>query len=169
MPHLLHHFRRNRTYNSHERWGVFSALFILTIAVSAGGWLLSGQPVASATTLAVTNIKLPPYELYADGKQQGEVVLTVTDKTTSLPATGIWVGLQIADPTLRTNRLTYFDWYSPESERAFFLTNDNGKVSFPLMSDMVGSLEYKIYTANPEAVNDAKYQSLDKSFVVKYE
>jgi hypothetical protein len=168
MTHILHHFRRNRSYSSHERWGVFAALLLLTLVVSAGGGLMFGRTAASAMPIAV-QINLERDTLPVGLEPAGQVALTLTNKETMLPAANVWVGLRIADPALRTPAFTYYDWYSPKPEHAFFITDTDGQVKFPLASLQEGAVEYQIYTANPESASDAKYQSLHSSFVVSYE
>lgn len=168
MTHLLHHFRRNRTYSSYERWGVFAGMLTLTLAVTAGGWLLLGKPAVSASSLTVANIELTKDNLPATGQPEGAVTVTIADKETLAPVIGVWVGLRIADPALRTPETTYYDWYSPAAERAFFQTDGNGRVTFPLTSKIPGAIEYQIYAANPEMANDAKYQSLHSALTVTY-
>ncbi len=169
MHKIFHHLRRNRNYSSHERWSVFAGLFILTLAVTAGGWLLLGKPATSAASVAVTDIKLSRDTLPIGIESKGMVTLTLADKETNQSMEGVWVGLRIPLSEFRTPAFTYYDWYSPASERAFFQTDSTGKVVFPLASLVTGAIEYEIYTANPELANDAKYQDLKQSFTVSYE
>jgi len=169
MHKMLHNFRRNRSYSSHERWGVFAGLLILTLAVSAGGWMLLGKPAASAASIEVTEVKLSQEILPIGVDSKGTVTITLANKEASKPAEGVWVGLRIPLPELRTPALSYYDWYSPESERAFYQTDKQGQVVLPLASTVSGLIEYQIYTANPELANDAKYQSLGQKFTVNYE
>lgn len=168
MHKLLYHFRRNRTYATHERWGVFAGLLFLTLAVTAGGWLLLGKPAASASSIVVTKIDLTKDTLPIGDKPTGEVTITVANKETQTPAVGVWLGLRIEDAILRTPQFTYYDWYSPTPERLFFQTNDKGQLTLPLTSKIAGLVRYEIYAANPEMANDAKYQPLDSSFNVSY-
>ncbi len=169
MNKVMYHLRRNRNYSSHERWGVFAGLFILTLAVTAGGWLLLGKPASSAASVTVTDIKLSQNTLPIGIDSEGTVTLTLANKETTEPAEGVWVGLRVPLSELRTPQFSYYDWYSPESERAFYQTDTVGKVVFPLASLVTGTIEYEIYTANPELANDAKYQSLNQKFTVSYE
>ena len=169
MNKVIYHLRRNRNYSSHERWGVFAGLLLLTLAVTAGGWLFLGRPVSSAAAMTVTNIKLSQDTLPVGTKSVGTATLTLADKETNQPTEGVWVGLRIPSPELRTPQFTYYDWYSPESERAFFQTDTAGQVVFPLASVVPGTIEYQIYTANPELANNGKYRSLGQKFAVSYE
>lgn len=169
MHKILHHLRRNRDYSSHERWGVFAGLLLLTLAITAGGWLFLGRPVSSAATIAVTDIKLSRDTLPVGTSSEGTVTLAVADKETNQPVEGVWVGLRIPSPELRTPQFTYYDWYSPAPERAFFQTDAQGQVVFPLASVVPGTIEYQVYIANPKLANDGKYQDLKQSFMVSYE
>ncbi len=168
MHKILHGFKRNRSYSSHERWGVFAGMLLLTLAISAGGWMLMSKPAASATSIAVTEVKLSKDILAVGEKPNGNVVLTLAHKETSIPAEGIWIGLRIPLSELRTPQFTYYDWYSPESGRAFYQTDKQGKVEFPLASLVPGLVEYQVYAGNPEISNDTKYQNLHKSFIVDF-
>ncbi|OGB73494.1 hypothetical protein A3K24_01385 [candidate division Kazan bacterium RIFCSPHIGHO2_01_FULL_44_14] len=169
MKHILHHFRRNRTYSSHERWGVFAVLGALTILVSASSFILFGEPVASASSLAVFEINPINQTLSADGLAHGQTTITVIDKKTSQAVVGVWVGLQVTNPTLRSMESTYLDWYSPEPGRAFYQTDERGQVSFLMISSVPGEIEYAIFAANPELKNDNKYQDLEQRFKVVFE
>lgn len=140
----------------------------MTIAVSAGGWLLFGKPVASAKSLTVSQVELSADTLPVGSLAKGYATITLTNKETQTPKAGVWVGLRIADTALRTAGATYYDWYSPEPERAFFQTDNNGQLKLPLKSEIAGPITYQVFTANPEIANDAKYQSLDYSFTVDY-
>ncbi len=166
---MLHHFRRNRTYSHHERWGVFAAMFALTILVSAGGWLLAGQPVVSASSMVVDSVNLSEKVVAADGASTTTAVITLQNKETQEPAADVWVGLIVPDINLRTPELSYLDWYSFEPGRAFYQTDQEGKISFKLASTIKGNIEYQIFTANPELKNDNKYQKLETSFWVTYQ
>lgn len=169
MHKLIHQLRRNRDYSSHERWGVFAGLLLVTLAISAGGWLLLGKPAASAESLAVTKIELSADTLPTGSQAQGYVTITLANKETDSPQPNIWVGLRVADMKMRTTEFTYFDWYSPEPDRAFFQTDEQGQLKLPLKSEVAGVVTYQIFTANPELANDAKYQSLNREFRVNYE
>ena len=81
---------------------------------------------------------------------------------------GVWVGLQIVNPVLRGVANSYLGWYSPEPQRAFYQTDVNGQVQFPLISEIAADIEYAIYAANPELKNDNKYQELDRRFTVTF-
>ncbi|AKM84879.1 MAG: hypothetical protein VE98_C0001G0425 [candidate division Kazan bacterium GW2011_GWA1_50_15] len=168
MQHLFHHLRRDRSYSSHERWGVVVALGILTILISAGGFILFGNPAASASSLAVTDIRLTSQTLPADGANHGQATITISDKKTDQAVVGVWVGLQIVNPVLRGVANSYLGWYSPEPQRAFYQTDVNGQVQFPLISEIAADIEYAIYAANPELKNDNKYQELDRRFTVTF-
>lgn len=130
--------------------------------------MLFGQPATSAASVAVAEIKLSHDTLEVGTTAAGTATITLADKETGAPAQNIWVGLFIPTDNLRTPTQTYFGWYSPSPERAFFQTDEDGQVSFPLVSTVPGSITYEIYAANPELANDAKYQSLHKSFVMNY-
>ena len=169
MKHILNQLKRDRTYSTHERWGVFAALGVLTILVSAGGWFLFGQPAASAATLTVAGATLPQDTISADGQTSGQTVLTIINEIDNQPAAGVWVGLLITNPVQRTPALTHFDWYSAEPGRAFYQTDANGQVTFELMSTIPGEIEYQVYAANPELKNDNKYQDLEYQFTARFE
>ena len=168
MAHLSHPFHRNRSYASHDRWGVFGTLLTLTVLVSAGSWFNLLKPASSAMTIEVKNISVSQTSLVANAKPTGEVSFDLVNTQDNSPASGVWVGLRIENPLDRTDTNTYYDWYSPALERAFFQTDTNGKVKFPLISGKTGTIEYQIYTANLEGSNEGKYQNLGKSFVATY-
>ena len=170
MTHIKHILRRNQTYAPHERWGVFAGLLLLTLAVTAGGgWLLTGKAVLSASSLMVTNVVLSDTALPINQPAAGQATIIIADKETQQPREGIWVGLRVDESRLQTPELTYFGWYSPTPERAFYQTDSQGQVELPLASAIPGMIEYEIYAANPELANDAKYQSLHNSFTIEYQ
>jgi hypothetical protein len=170
MTHILHHLRRRNRgdYSSHERWGVFAGLLLVTLAVSAGGWLLFGKPASSANSLAVSKVELSANSLPVGSLATGYVTIDLANKETNTPQAGVWVGLKVADTVMQTPEFTYFGWYSPETERSFFQTDKKGEIKIPLKSQVAGSVHYQIFTANPELANDGKYQSLDYGFSVEY-
>ena len=168
MSHISHPFHRNRAYASRDRWGVFGALLTLTVLISAGSWLNLLKPASSAMTIEVKNIAISQTPLVANAKSTGEVSIDLVNTQTDTPASGVWVGLRIANPLDRSTKTNYYDWYSPIPERAFFATDANGNVKLPLISSKAGTIEYQIYTANPQASDAGKYQSLEKSFSVSY-
>lgn len=147
---------------------MFAGLFCLTLVVSAGSGLLFGRSAISDSTMAVQNIQVPDKAIEASGKTAGEAIITIVDKNTQTPIAGAWVGVRIENAEMRTPSLTYFDWYSPVPERAFFPTDDNGQIKIPLASEVSGVIEYKVYTADIEAPDHSKYQPLNSSFVITY-
>lgn len=169
MKRLLHHLRRDRTYSSRERWGVFATLGILTVAVSLGSVVLFGRPVASATSLKVADIALSSEVLQVSDQPTGTATITLVDKKTDQPAGGVWVGLLVTNPVQRSAQFTYLDWYSPEPNRAFYQTDSIGQVKFALASGIPGEITYKVYVANPNLKNDNKYQDLEDGFAVRFE
>ena len=169
MRRLLHHLRRDRDYSAHERWGVVAVLGTLTVVVSISGAVLFGRPAASATSLAVASIVQPQAVLPADGLLHGEATIAIVDKKTGQPASGVWAGLLVINPTERSPQLTYLDWYSFEPNRAFYQTDAEGRVKFSLGSQFPGDIEYAIYVANPELKNDNKYQDLGERFTVGFQ
>lgn len=166
-PRLLHHLRRKRTYNRHEKWGVFAALGIMTVLVGSTTFLWDGKPAESSVPYVIKSVEAPT-EIQLSNPEEATATITVMDETTNLPATNLWVGLMITDPKDRTHEYTYFDWYSPAPARAFFSTDTKGQVTFPLKTMEPGVVEYQIYTADPESDGTDKYHSLDKSFTVTY-
>ncbi len=165
--HLLHHLRRNRSYNHQEKWGIFAALGIMTVIVSATTFLWDGKPAQSSIPFAVSEVEAPE-EIQLSNPKDAQATITVMDERTGLPATNLWVGLSITDPKDRSAEYNYYDWYSPEKERAFFPTDAKGQVIFPLKTSQPGVVEYQIYTADPEKEGMDKYHTLSKSFTVTY-
>jgi hypothetical protein len=167
MKNIADYLQRNRNYHRHEKWGVFAALAIVTLAVWSSQNLWAEGAPASANTLLVQNVSVPSTIDMA--RIGGDLsVIALVDKRTNQPAQGVWVGLRVKDASKRTPELTYYDWYSPHPERAFYPTNDLGLVYFPLESKIAGQIDYDIYVGNPELKTGAKYQKLDKSFSVEY-
>ena len=169
MKQILHHFRRDRSYDSRDRWMVFAALAILTMAVSVGSWLFVDRKPASATTTAVAIYELDSTEpVPADGRSAHQLNITITDKNTAEPKAGVWVGLKVDRPDLTTAAATYLGWYSPEPGRAFYKTNDQGQVEFKLVSEIAGEIGYNIYLANPQNSGSDKYERLDGTVVTSF-
>jgi hypothetical protein len=169
MKKILHHFRRNRSYAKHEQWLTVGAMLVLTIIISTSSWLLFGKPASSATSLEVVETNISKTHVVADSTDMAEVNIILQDKATLTPATGVWVGLAIPKYWQSTDALTYNDWYSFEPNRAFYQTDENGKVNFKMKSALAGAIEYQIYVANPELKNDNKYQKLPTSFTINFE
>lgn len=168
MRKILHHFRRNRSYSHHERWGVFAAILVLTLMMSAGSWLMFGKPAASASSLMVQSVNLDRETAPADGEASIRAAITIVHKETNEPAAGIWVGLAIPETSKRTAGLSHAGWYSFEPGRAFYQTDARGEIEFRLASVVPGEIPYDIYAANPELKNDNKYQKLATSFWATY-
>jgi hypothetical protein len=165
--HILHHLRRNRSYNRQEKWGVFAALGIMTVIISATSFLWDGKPAVSSIPYGVEKVEAPTEVQLSDAKP-AEAIITVMDRDTGLPATNLWVGLLITDKKDRAPEYTYHEWYSPISARAFFPTDTKGQVIFPLKAKEAGVVEYQIFSANPESQGNDKYTSLTEKFTVTY-
>ncbi|MFH0905675.1 MAG: hypothetical protein V1826_03085 [bacterium] len=170
MTHILHHFRRNRSYARHERWGVVAMLAVLTAIVSLGSWLAfgPGKPAASATDVSAIAMAQPISGIPANGKNFSTATITIIDTKTDQPVPNAWVGLKINDPEQRTPERTYNGWYSPELSRAFYQTNARGQVEFELYSRVSGSIDYQVYTADPDAKDSDQYQKLDTVLTVAF-
>lgn len=161
-------FARRRHYHSHEKWGVYAALFAITFGVWSASNLWQQDAPASVHTLYIQEISAPnSMPLSESGRQIAAV--SVIDKTTNQPAVGVWIGLRVKDPGESSPEYTYKSWYSPKAGRAFYPTNSLGLVYFPLDSTRAGKVEYEIYAGNPELNTSAKFQALQKSFVVEYQ
>lgn len=168
MKHLIHKIRQKRNYSPSERWLTLGMMLILTIGISGSGWFLFGKPAASATSLEVVGIDINRTQVIADAKDTANVGLRIIDKTTLQPAEKVWVGLYIKNEWQRSEALTYNHWYSFESGRAFYQTDAQGQVIFPVKSELAGAIEYQVYAANPELKNDNKYQKLEGSFTINF-
>ncbi|RLC37321.1 hypothetical protein DRH29_02420 [candidate division Kazan bacterium] len=168
MRKFLHHFRRDRKYFRHDRWTVFGILAAVTLLVLLVNWTRLSTPKDSNLVLTVSKTAISENVIPADGSTFSNVGIWVQDQN-GLPADSVWIGLKIYEPSLRTPAMTYLDWYSPEPERAFYQTNRGGWVEFPIASKIAGEIEYHIYTADPKAPQNQKYQNLNSSFVVTFE
>jgi hypothetical protein len=168
--HHIHHLLRHRTHHRHERWGVFAALAIVTLVIwaTSSAWITKAP--ASSSTIFVQNISAPDVVNVTrqTDKKLDLAALALVDKRTNKPAAGVWVGLRIADESLRSPHFTYFGWYSPHAERAFYPTDDMGVVYFPLQSEIPGHVTYEVYVGNPDRPASQKYKALGSEFSVEY-
>lgn len=169
MKHLLHHFRRDRSYDSRDRWGVFAALAVLTMLVSVGSWLFVDHKSASATTAVLASVEVDSQDpVPADGRSAHQATITILDKATAEPKAGVWVGLKVDKPGLATSSATYLGWYSPEPGRAFYKTNEQGQVEFKLVSETAGDIDYDIYLADPKSNAQDKYERLEGTITASF-
>ncbi len=162
---VLHHFRRNRNYSSNERLGIVSLLFALSVVASIGGWLLVSNASAQSSTWTVKSVEYPVVTTEGTEVQQAKVTLTDSEGT---PAVGVWTGLKIKNPTLRSPQFTYQEWYSPSKDHAFFKTNAEGIVTFPLYSEVQGDISYDLYTTDRDLVKTGRFSDLDYSFTAQF-
>ncbi|MBN2585380.1 Ig-like domain-containing protein [Patescibacteria group bacterium] len=146
--------------------GTAVALIIL-LGLTVWGFV-SNHSIAD-TTLQAGDLKISKMELMADGVDSSEVVVTVTQKEDNLPLSDVWVGLNINDDKLATPELSSFGWYSPEPERSFYQTNNQGQVKFSVRSKIAGDITYSIYAADPGQKNSGKYLSLGRDFTLHFE
>lgn len=165
---FLHHFRRNRKYARHERWAVVLGLFVLTLLIAGAGYGLNVKNQAQASNIEVESVTAPDRPIRADGHDFEEARLSLTQTGSSIPAVNVWVGLKLKDRKMTSPSLSLNNWYSPQPDRAFFQTDARGQVTFPMMSEVAGTVEYDIYLANIGEGMEASYQRLDKEFVVNY-
>jgi len=127
-----------------------------------------GRPAISAASVSVESVNIERDAIPADGQTTTRAIIKLSDEETGEPAAGVWTGLIVANPDLRSPGFTYNGWYSLEPGRAFYQTNENGEVVFQLASTIAGSIEYQIFAANPETKNDNKYQELATSFWITF-
>ncbi|MEZ4210358.1 MAG: hypothetical protein R3B38_01440 [Patescibacteria group bacterium] len=166
MIELIRNLRRLRNYHPREKWWVFGGLAVITLVIWSVNSVWLDDTPANKHTVSVSNLSVPSDVVKNEGFELATIQLT--DKNTSQPVSGVWVGLRISDKAKRSPSYTYYDWYSPKAGRAFFPTNEEGEVYFPLESELDGEVEYDIYVGNPDVANYAKYQSLDTGFRVNY-
>jgi len=146
--------------------GIIAAILLL---LSYLVWGLIGSHVLSKSTMAVTGLNISKNELTADGQDFSMVSFTIIDNQNETKLSNVWVGLNIVNPIQTTDDLSYFGWYSPEPNRAFYQTDQNGQVKFNVRSKISGDITYAIYAANPNRKNSGKYQNLDKEFILCFE
>lgn len=145
--------------------GVIAVILLL---LSYLVWGLIGSHALSQSTIVATDLTISKNELIANGQDFSIVSLTIIDNQNNAKVSDIWVGLNIVNPTQTTDDLSYFGWYSPEPNRAFYQTNQNGQVTFNIRSKISGDITYAIYVADPDHKNSGKYQNLDKEFTLKF-
>lgn len=170
LGHIHHHLRRNRKYHIREKWGVFAGLAAVTLLVWAGSSTWYNKAPASFNTLYVQDVSLPNFVQVTTPETAGLdlAAIALVDKRTNQPAAGQWIGLRVSEATKRSPQFTYYDWYSPKAERAFYPTNDQGVVYFPLQSEVGGNVTYEVFVANPDGPASQKYQRLGADFSVEY-
>jgi len=168
MKNIIHHFRRDRSYFRRDRWMVFGILTVVTMLILFVDWTRLVTPKHDELVLAVSKTDISEEVIPADGTTFTNVGIWIQNQD-GQAADSVWIGLKIHEQSLRTPALTYTDWYSYESERAFYQTNREGWVEFPIASEIAGEIEYHVYAADPEAHQNQKYQSLDSSFTVTFE
>lgn len=167
---IHHHMRRGRPYHKREKWGVFAGLAVVTLLIWATSSMWYVKAPASSNTIYVQDVSVPQIAAITttEADQADLAAIALVDKRTNQPAAGVWVGLYIEDETLRSPKFTYYDWYSPKAERAFYPTNAQGIVYFPLQSEVGGHITYDIFVANPDGPTSQKYQQLDSNFAIEY-
>lgn len=164
MTKLLAHFKRERKYSSHERWGIVVGLLGLSVIATIGGWMLVGSAQADSHVWMVKSIQYP-VTVADDTDQVAKLELATADGT---PAAGVWAGLRVTDGTLLSPDFTHEGWYSPIKNRTFFKTDSHGIVEFPLKSQYDGAIEFDVYTADPELSEDNRYTPLNYGFTVQF-
>lgn len=167
---ISHHLRRGRNYHAREKWGVFAGLAVVTLLVWATSNMWYTSAPASFNTIYVQDIAKPNMVAITTPESDNIDIaaIALVDKRTNKPAAGLWVGLRIKDETLRSPKFTYFDWYSPKAERAFYPSDAQGVVYFPLQSEVGGYVTYDVFVANPDGPSSQKYQPLESRFTVEY-
>lgn len=140
----------------------------LTIIIGGIIWGLLGNKALSQTTISVQNLLIDKTEITADGIDFSNITFVLYDQKNNLPATNMWVGLNIDEETNQTPEFSYFGWYSPEANRSFYQTDLSGQVQFKMKSKIIGDITYSIYVADSTKGNDGKYQSLDKEFTLHF-
>lgn len=168
MEKIIHHFRRNRSYQRRDRWMVFTILAVVTMFVLFVNWSRLLTPAENEVILTVKNTNISQ-DVVATGSTSFSNVTIQLQYENGLPAKSIWVGLKVHEPSLRTPEFTYSDWYSHEPDRSFYQTDSSGRVKFPVASHIAGEVEYHIYTADPDASQNKKYLDLNSNFVITFE
>ena len=131
-------------------------------------WGFIGNRVSSSTILQAGDLAISKTEVLADGQDSSAVTITITNKEENTPVAGVWIGLHINDEQQATPELSSFGWYSPESGRSFYQTDEQGRVEFNIKSKITGDISYGIYAADPEQKNSGKYQSLERDFTLHF-
>src|SRR5680860_1505658 len=149
MKKFLHHFRRYRSYHREDRWMVFTMLAIVTLFVLFVDWSKLPSTHNSDLIMTVNNVDISKELVNADGKDISRATIRINDEN-SQPVDSAWIGLKIHDESLRTPSLTHGSWYSFEPDRSFYQTDINGRVVFPMSSEIIGDIEYNIYAADPD-------------------
>ena len=145
--------------------GTAVALVVL-LGLTIWGFL-SNRSIAD-TVLQAGDLTISRAEVVADGMDSSEVAITVTQKSDSTPAPGVWVGLRVNDEQMVTPDLSSFGWYSPEANRSFYQTDVQGQVKFSVRSKIAGDITYGVYAADPEQKNNGKYLSLERDFTIHF-
>jgi hypothetical protein len=141
---------------------------ILIVLLGYAVWGLISKGAISASSLEVSNLQIDKENVVADGKDFSNVEITIANKE-DVPASNMWVGLKITDINQTTENLSYFGWYSPEAGKSFYQTDENGKVSFAVKSEIVGDINYEIFVTSTGQSDGSGYQSLDEEFLLHFQ
>ena len=141
---------------------------VLIALIGYAIWGAFGNSTSAETILKVDRLNIDQDTVMADGEDTSRVNITLTAKDNGLPASSVWVGLNIVDEKQASPDLTHFGWYSPEPGRSFYQTDTNGRVSFDVRSTVTGDITYAIYAANPGQTSSGKYESLDTEFTLTF-
>lgn len=146
--------------------GIIAAILLL---LSYLVWGLIGSHALSQSTMAAADLTISKNEIIANGQDFSIVSFTIIDSQDETKLSDVWVGLNIVNPIQTTDDLSYFGWYSPEPNRAFYQTDQNGQIKFNVRSKISGDIIYAIYAANPDHKNSGKYQNLNKEFTLHFQ
>lgn len=157
----------NKVKTTSNKFVYLGLAVILILFLSYTVWGLIGNNALSKTNLEVSDLSISKNEITANGADYSLVEITITNLNTSSFANNVWIGLDIKEDALTDENFSYFGWYSPSPNRAFYQTDSSGKVSFKIKSNIPGDITYEIYAANPEQ-KAGKYQSLEKEFILSF-
>lgn len=141
---------------------------ILIVLLGYAVWGLISKGAISASHLSVSELKIDKENVIADGKDFSNVEITITNAE-DVPASNMWIGLKITDITQATDNFSYFGWYSPQAGKSFYQTDENGKVSFTVKSEIAGDINYEIFVTSTGQSDGSGYQSLDKEFILHFQ
>ncbi|MBU1083439.1 hypothetical protein KKE14_03360 [Patescibacteria group bacterium] len=141
---------------------------ILIILIGYAVWGLISKGAISGSNLEVSNLTISKDSLVANGKDFSTVEINIANKE-GIPASNMWVGLKITDITKATESFSYFGWYSPEPNKSFYQTDENGKVSYAIKSEIAGDINYEIFVTGNSQSDGNGYQSLDKKFILHFQ
>jgi len=139
-------------------------IFLLGYAV----WGLISKGAISASNLSVSELIISKDNPVANGKDFSNVEIIITNKE-NVPASNMWVGLKITDINQATDNFSYFGWYSPELNKSFYQTDENGKVDFTVKSEVAGDINYEVFVTTNSQDSGSGYQSLNKGFTLHFQ